>query len=525
MRLRITIFQKLLIGFLAVLFLTALLGIVALRSQYQNNTLVENLLQGSVDIKHHALEAESAFREAIMHEQHFLIHLDTASVGRFKTAINVTQQHVWAIIKADSVHLGSQSEILMKKKAAELQRMSDQYVRGFGDIVWEISLRADARMVSFAEILRTDTTIQQMYLGYNMKAERASVLAREIVRETDFSTTSAVERLAYNQKRTTFILGIISICALCTGLVLAFIISGKLSRTIIELRDAAQKVATGHRNISVQAHDNDELGDLANSFTSMVQNIDGMFKDIEEMFVELEDKSLELASANEQNQALLLNVMPPNIAERLKRGETLIADAHEHTTILFADIVGFTRLSTEYSAIQIVEILNWIFSVYDDLTAQFGLEKIKTIGDSYMAAAGVPLANPMHTEAVARMGLAILHETQLFAEQSGINLNVRVGIHTGNIVAGVIGQKKFIYDVWGDTVNTASRMESSGEAGKVHISEAVYRALQHQTEEFVFEERGEISVKGKGTMRTYFLSAKEMKDEMKENAISGILAS
>ncbi len=508
MRLRITIFQKLLIGFLAVLLLTAVLGIVALRSQYQNNALMDDLLRGSVSIKNHTLEAESAFREAITHEQHFLIHLDTASIGKFKNATNTAQKHVWAIINADSLHLQEQSEIPMKKKAAEMQRMTDQYVSGFGDIVWEISLRADSKKLSFADILRTDTTIQHMYAAYGNKAERASVLAREIVREADFVTARAVERLAFNQQRTTFIVGVISICALCTGLILAFIISRKFSRTIIELRDAAQKVAAGHRTISVQARGNDELGDLAHSFNAMVKNIDGMFKDIEEMFVELEDKSLDLASVNEQNQSLLLNVLPQNIAERLKRGETLIADAHEHTTILFADIVGFTRLSTEYSAIQIVEILNWIFSVYDDLTAQFGLEKIKTIGDSYMAAAGVPLANPMHTEVVARMSVAILRETQLFAEQSGININVRVGMHTGNIVAGVIGQKKFIYDVWGDTVNTASRMESSGEAGKVHISEAVYEALKHHTEEFLFEERGEILVKGKGSMRTYFLSAK-----------------
>jgi class 3 adenylate cyclase len=232
-----------------------------------------------------------------------------------------------------------------------------------------------------------------------------------------------------------------------------------------------------------------------------------MFKDIEEMFMEVQDQSLELASANEQNQALLLNVLPNSIAERLKAGETLIADEHESATILFADIVGFTKLSSEYPAIQIVEMLNWIFSIFDDLSEQYGLEKIKTIGDSYMVAGGVPLRHPHHVEAVSEMGLEIIRKIRTFSEQSGLEINVRVGIHTGPVVAGVIGQKRFIYDLWGDTVNTASRMESSGEAGRVHVSEAMYKALSatHLATPFSVQERGEISVKGKGTMRTYFL--------------------
>lgn len=505
MSFRITIFQKLLLGFSILLVLTAIVAFVSVQSLMRTNDLVDNVIHGSVKIKTATLRIESEFRSAVTHEQHFLIHLDTASILKFKASIDKAQENVWTIIRRDSTGLGNERDIVITRKAAELQRMIDQYFRGFSDIVWEISTRAEKRHASFSEILRSDSTIKAQYENYSAKAIRAWTLSAEIVYESDKSTEIVLMRLAETRLHTVQLLGILSICALCLGIALAFTISRRFSAPIIEIRNAAQKVASGMRSIQVNIKSGDELEDLGKSFNSMANNLDKMFTDIEEMFVELEDKSLELAMANEQNQALLLNVLPKNIAERLKAGETLIADEHEEATILFADMVGFTQLSAKIPAVQIVEMLNWIFSVYDDLTHKYGLEKIKTIGDAYMVAGGVPLSTPNHCKAVAEMGVAIIRETKIFAEQSGIDINVRVGIHTGQVVAGVIGQKKFIYDLWGDTVNTASRMESSGEKGQVHISEAVYQALKLYPEDFTFEERGEIDVKGKGKMRTYFL--------------------
>ena len=478
------------------------------------NKLVSDVVTGSVAIKTHALQAESQFRRAVALEKYFLLHLDTSAVRRFKTAIDTAQIHVWAILNADSTGMDDVRAISTKKKAAELQRLIDRYFRGFGDIVWELSLRSEKRMVSFSDILRTDSTMQKMYTDYTANTIRASVLANEIVLEADASTDIVLKRLYTTQERTLQTIGWLSCCAVLAGFALAYFLAKRFSRSIIELRDAAQKVAAGSRSTRVTVRTGDELGELGTAFNTMVENLASMFRDIEEMFYEVETKSLELASANEQNQALLLNVLPNTIAERLKQGATLIADEYDHATILFADIVGFTRLSTEFPAVQIVEMLNWIFSVYDDLTEQYGLEKIKTIGDSYMVAGGVPVAHPHHCEAVAEMGLAIIRETQAFAAQSGINLNVRVGIHTGHVVAGVIGQKKFIYDLWGDTVNTASRMESSGASGHVHVSEEVYEALRHFPDRFQFQERGEIEVKGKGKMRTYFLNAASNLEEI-----------
>lgn len=201
-------------------------------------------------------------------------------------------------------------------------------------------------------------------------------------------------------------------------------------------------------------------------------------------------------------EQLLLNILPPSIAERLQNGEIQIADKVDDATVIFADVTNFTQLSESSSAEEIVSLLNTLFSAFDALADTFGVEKIKTMGDSYMAAAGIPIERPDHAEAAVNMALAMLKALGEVNLSSGNNLNIRIGIHSGPVVAGVIGVKKFIYDLWGDTVNTASRMESHGEAGKVHVSETVYKKLQTT---FRFQERGNIDIKGKGIMKTYFV--------------------
>jgi class 3 adenylate cyclase len=214
----------------------------------------------------------------------------------------------------------------------------------------------------------------------------------------------------------------------------------------------------------------------------------------------------ELAAANRQNERLLLNVLPEAIAHRMKSGETMIAEYFNDVTVLFADIVGFTELAAEQSPTDLVTLLNRIFSAFDIFSEQYNLEKIKTIGDAYMIVGGVPEASPHHADAVAQMALEMLDTMRLLSKSLGRELDIRIGIHTGAVVAGVIGQKKFSYDLWGDTVNTASRMESHGEAGRIHVSETVYHALREQ---FSFKERGFIDIKGKGRMKTYFLLGKK----------------
>ncbi|NEP13534.1 MAG: PAS domain S-box protein [Symploca sp. SIO2C1] len=215
----------------------------------------------------------------------------------------------------------------------------------------------------------------------------------------------------------------------------------------------------------------------------------------------------------EQTERLLLNILPKPIAERLKQGQDTIADDFAEVTVLFADIVGFTQLSQRISPPELVELLNVIFSKFDKLAERHGLEKIKTIGDAYMVVGGLPKERPNHTEAIAEMAMDMQAAVTEFSKDMGQEFHIRIGINTGPVVAGVIGVSKFIYDLWGDAVNTASRMESHGLAGKIHLTATTYKHLQ---DKYLFEHRGKIPVKGKGEMTTYFLlGRKETKDDSK----------
>jgi class 3 adenylate cyclase/Tfp pilus assembly protein PilF len=225
---------------------------------------------------------------------------------------------------------------------------------------------------------------------------------------------------------------------------------------------------------------------------------------LEEQSTEIELINTALQEAHEQSETLLLNILPAPIAQRLKSGERAIADRFDSVTVLFADIVGFTKLSAQTTPEKLVQGLNTIFERFDKLAKKYNLEKIKTIGDAYMVAGGLPERSEDHSERVAMFALEIqaaMHE-ESFRTSTGERVQLRIGIHTGAAVAGVIGTSKFSYDLWGDTVNIASRMESHGEAGKIHCSEETYQALK---EKFAFEERGEIEIKGRGMMRTRFL--------------------
>jgi class 3 adenylate cyclase len=209
---------------------------------------------------------------------------------------------------------------------------------------------------------------------------------------------------------------------------------------------------------------------------------------------------------HERSEALLLNVLPEPVAVRLKRHEGVIADRFEHATVLFADIVDFTPISAAIQPHEVVELLDGVFSDFDELAERHGLEKIKTIGDSYMVASGIPTPRPDHVRAVADMALEMLGVAA--ARREGLGL--RIGIDTGPVVAGVIGRRKFIYDLWGDTVNTASRMESQGVPGEIQVTERVVGALDG---DYVLEYRGTVEIKGKGAMSTWFLRARADNDQ------------
>ena len=209
-----------------------------------------------------------------------------------------------------------------------------------------------------------------------------------------------------------------------------------------------------------------------------------------------------LAIEHARSERLLLNVLPKSISARLKDDDKAIADGFAEVTVLFADLVGFTELSQRLTPAALVDMLNHVFCAFDDLAVDLGLEKIKTIGDCYMAAAGLPEHRADHVEAGARMALGIREALARINQEAGYGLRLRIGLHTGPVIAGVIGKRKFIYDLWGDTVNTASRMESSGVEQEIQVTRQVYDKLVGK---FELESRGIIKVKGKGELETYLL--------------------
>ena len=228
--------------------------------------------------------------------------------------------------------------------------------------------------------------------------------------------------------------------------------------------------------------------------------------DLQQRMAETVKLQQELQASRDAAEKLLLNVLPAPIAERLKTGQGLIADCFPESTILFADLHDFSRLTEGMPPEAMVKLLNTIYSRFDALMQQLGLEKIKAIGDAYLVAGGVPVPRADHAEAIAEAALALQQEIVRHEAPNGETFSLRIGIHTGPVVAGVIGTSKFSYDLWGETVNTASQMEAFGAAGCIPVSEATYARLRDR---FVFEDRGEFYVKGKGEVKTYFLKGRK----------------
>lgn len=280
--------------------------------------------------------------------------------------------------------------------------------------------------------------------------------------------------------------------------------------SLVEPLDAllrgVDQVDQGQREVQLPVRFNDEIGRLTSNFNQMTRSLKAAEDQVkgytESLQLKVEERTSELARKNEENERLLLNILPASIAERLKRGEALIADNCAETTIVFADIVGFTALSAHIPATELVHLLSTLISDFDDLAQQHGVEKIKTIGDAYMAVAGLPQPRPDHADAAVKLALDMLRAAEKRKTSTGRSLQLRIGINSGSVIAGVIGTHKFAYDLWGDAVNTASRMESQGEPGRIQVTEATYKLLHEQYE---FESRGQLEVKGKGLMQAYLL--------------------
>jgi adenylate cyclase len=214
----------------------------------------------------------------------------------------------------------------------------------------------------------------------------------------------------------------------------------------------------------------------------------------------------EIRVEKDRSERLLLNILPPAIAERLKRNEVNIAQGHADVTVMFADIVGFTRMTEELSPVETVKILNDVFSIFDDIADKFRVEKIKTIGDAYMACAGLDTGAQIHyADAVASMALEMIQKMEEYRRRTGERVQIRIGIGTGPVVAGVIGKKKFIYDMWGDTVNVSFRLAADAPPETIQVDLTTHRRLQHR---FRFDAAQEMEIKGKGRMQVFQLNGR-----------------
>ena len=240
---------------------------------------------------------------------------------------------------------------------------------------------------------------------------------------------------------------------------------------------------------------------------------------LERKFLRNQERELfrQVEIEKQKSETVLYRVLPESVAERLKKGEENIAETIEDVTIVFSDLVGFTRLSSDMSPDRLVEILNDIFRSFDHHVAELKLEKVKTIGDAYMIVGGIPPHNENHAERCMDFALSALNDIDEFSKKYELELKLRIGMSTGPVVAGVIGQTRFTYDLWGDTVNIASRMESLCHPGLIQVVEPTYLRLK---DKYPFVHRGEIEVKGKGLMKTY-LSGRENIDEIENLITSG----
>ncbi|MEO8705404.1 MAG: adenylate/guanylate cyclase domain-containing protein [Kofleriaceae bacterium] len=304
----------------------------------------------------------------------------------------------------------------------------------------------------------------------------------------------------------------LSLAVIALALIVSIAMGTVLTRSIHALSATVKRFANKDFTARTVVRSHDEIGQLGVNFNTMAETIQDHSEHLEDMVVQ---RTSELTEEKATSERLLLNVLPGPIADRLKQGESLIVDRFETVSVMFADIVGFTTVASKTSPVELVTMLNEVFSMFDKLAEQHGLEKIKTIGDAYMVVAGIPQPVADHATAIAHMALDMQAGIAAYATRTGTPLSIRIGIHTGSVVAGVIGMKKFIYDLWGDTVNTASRMESSGVPGRIQVTEATYLLMRDQ---FELEDRGEIEVKGKGAMRVYLL-VKQRIDRISDSAV------
>jgi adenylate cyclase len=355
------------------------------------------------------------------------------------------------------------------------------------------------KFANSANTLIVETTDKNIISGYT--------LVHDIHGQAGLLLKIDILRDIYQQglKSITYLIISLLVVGISFGITALIILEKIILSPLAQLSKDIANIGTNN-NLSARLNclnGDDELSVFAAKINWMLDNIS--------------QNSQEIYLQKQKVEKLLLNVLPKEVASQLTNdNQVLIADHFEEVTILFADIVGFTDLSAKLEPIELVNLLNEFFSDFDNIVEKLNLEKIKTIGDAYMVAAGLPMPRSDHAEAIAEMALLMQESMRNFRLRYSHNIHIRIGINSGVVIAGVIGKRKFIYDLWGDAVNIASRMESSGEPGNIQITASTYEKIKHN---YVVEERGLVYVKGKGEMLTYWLKSRKTNPQPKPLAL------
>ena len=287
------------------------------------------------------------------------------------------------------------------------------------------------------------------------------------------------------------------------GFFIGYLLARKISIPVLALRDAANKVGEGDLTQFVESHSRDEIGELSTAFNKMVRDLGKARREVEE-------RRQELTEEKQKSDELLLNILPIETAEELKQTGEAKAKAYDSVTVLFTDFKDFTAISEKMTANELVTELHYCFSMFDHITRKHGIEKIKTIGDAYMCVAGLPVRNTTHPFDAVNAAIEIRDALIAYKKEKNakgeVGFDIRIGIHTGPVVAGIVGVNKFAYDIWGNTVNKASRLENASEPNKINISTSLYDIVKHK---YNFTYRGEIYVKGLGKIPMHFVDGKK----------------
>lgn len=348
---------------------------------------------------------------------------------------------------------------------------------------------------------------QRIMFGENYLEAKASIMEpiNEFFVLLDERTKQEVSVLRSRGNQLMVVSLLISVTVFGLSIASIIVLSKKVLWPLSLISAATHHVGQGNYDHHIKHRSKDEVGQLVKAFNAMVDETRSSVSELHQTNDTLQEHKRELEREKKKSEDLLLNVLPSVIAQRLRDGETTIADEFPEVSVMFADLVNFTELAEELGPHELVRLLNDIFALFDRRLEEWGLEKIKTIGDCYMVVAGIPEPVADHAHRIGEFALAVREDFSRFVAARGLDIKIRVGVHSGTAIAGVVGTKRFAYDLWGDVVNVASRIESTGVAGKIHVSEAFMVRL---ADTFVFELHGDIDVKGKGIMRTYFLEGR-----------------